>query len=389
MRRLAPIIYGSVFLDALLMFAIVPMLPDYVDALSLSKTQAGAVIGIYSAATLVMSLPAGRIADRLGPRRITVAGVALMTVSTLAYAGADSFWMLLAARGGQGIASGISWTAGLAWLSSQTPRERRGRALGLAMTFGSVGALIGPVLAGPMEGRLGIRTPFVIFAAIAAVLTLVSALPADVRNREHVQHVGLLETFRIASRGRLMACAVMIMALVAAVSGVLETLVPLRMGSAGYSASAISLMLGLAGVGSAATQLVVGRAYDRVGGLRIAFASIVAMSLVTSLLAVPDAALTLAAIYVIGTPAISAQYAISFPLAAEGADEVGLPHGIVLGAMNVCWGFGFFVGPAAGAAIAEVTSDRVTYLLATMLSLAALPLLRALALSPTECQEAA
>ena len=101
----------------------------------------------------------------------------------------------------------------------------------------------------------------------------------------------------------------------------------------------------------------------------------------------PDAALTLAVIYVIGTPAISAQYAISFPLAAEGADEVGLPHGIVLGAMNVCWGFGFFVGPALGAAIAEVTSDRVTYLLATMLSLAALPLLRALALSPQSAKK--
>ena len=107
------------------------------------------------------------------------------------------------------------------------------------------------------------------------------------------------------------------------------------------------------------------------------------------MLAVPDAPLVLAAIYVAGTPAISAQYAISFPLAADGADEVGLPHGIVLGAINVCWGFGFFVGPLAGAAIAEGTSDRVTYLLAAMLSLAALPLLRALALSPGECQEAA
>jgi predicted MFS family arabinose efflux permease len=389
MRRLAPIIYAIVFFDALLMFAIVPMLPDYVEALNLSKTQAGAVIGIYSAATLVMSLPAGRIADRLGPRRITVAGVALMTVSTLAYAGADSFWMLLAARAGQGMASGISWTAGLAWLSSQTPRERRGRALAVGMTFGSVGALIGPVLAGPMATHLGIRTPFVIFAAISAVLTFFSALPADVRGGEHVEHVGLLDTFRIASRGRLMACAVLIMTLVAAVSGVLETLIPLRMGSAGYSASAISVMLGLAGVGSAATQLTVGRAYARVGGLRIAFGSIAAMALVTAMLAVPDAALALAAIYVLGTPAISAQYAVSFPLAAEGADEVGLPHGIVLGAMNVCWGFGFFVGPAVGAAIAQATSDRVTYLLATVLSLAALNVLRGLALSPRECQEVA
>jgi hypothetical protein len=32
-RRLAPIIYAIVFVDALLLFAIVPLLPDYVVAL--------------------------------------------------------------------------------------------------------------------------------------------------------------------------------------------------------------------------------------------------------------------------------------------------------------------------------------------------------------------
>jgi DHA1 family solute carrier family 18 vesicular amine transporter 1/2 len=314
--------------------------------------------------------------------------VALMTLSTLAYADAHSFWVLLAARGGQGVASGISWTAGLAWLSSQTAPDRRGRALGLAMTFGSVGALMGPVLAGPLAAWLGIRAPFVLLAAVAAVLTVVSALPADVRGT-HVDHVSLLDTLRIAARGRLMACAVLIMVLVAAVSGVLDTLVPLRMGAAGYSATAISLMLALAGLASAVTQGVVGRVYDRLGGLRIAFGSIAAMAVLTGLLAVPESPLALAVIFVIGAPAVAAQYAISFPLAAEGADEVGLPHGIVLGAMNVCWGIGFFIGPSAGAAIAEASSDRVTYLLAALLGLFALPLLRALALSPRECQESA
>jgi predicted MFS family arabinose efflux permease len=387
-RRLAPIIYAIVFVDALLLFAIVPLLPDYVVALHLSKTQAGGAIGIYSAATLAVALPAGRIADRLGPRRITIAGVALMTLSTLAYADAHSFWVLLAARGGQGVASGISWTAGLAWLSSQTAPDRRGRALGTAMTFGSVGALMGPVLAGPLAAWLGIRAPFVLLAAVAAVLTVVSALPADVQGT-HVDHVGLLDTLRIALRGRLMACAVLIMVLVAAVSGVLDTLVPLRMGAAGYSATAISLMLALAGLGSAITQGFVGRVYDRLGGLRIAFGSIAAMAVLTALLAVPGSPLALAVIFVVGAPAVAAQYAISFPLAAEGADEVGLPHGIVLGAMNVCWGIGFFIGPAAGAAIAQASSDRITYLLAASLGLFALPLLRLLALSPRECQESA
>jgi predicted MFS family arabinose efflux permease/co-chaperonin GroES (HSP10) len=358
-RRLAPVIYAIVFFDALLMFALVPLLPEYARTLHLSKTQAGAVIGIYSAATLVMALPAGRVADRLGPKRITVAGVMLMTVSTLAYVAAGSFWVLLAARCGQGIASAISWTAGLAWLSAGTPSHRRGRALGTAMSCGSVGALLGPVLSGPLSSWLGIRAPFLLLAAVAALLALASTLPADVRSG-HEARVGFLDTFRIASRGRLLAIALLITSLVAVVSGLVETLVPLRLGAGGYSASAISLVLGLAGVGAAVTQMLVGRAYDRIGGVRIAAGSIVAMVLMLVLLSVPGSAVAIAVIYVIFTPGISGQYAVSFPLAAAGADEVGLPHGMVLGAINVCWGFGADQRRRpAGAAFPGTLTNRV------------------------------
>ncbi len=388
MRRLAPTIYAIVFFDALLMFAIVPLLPDYVQTLHLSKTQAGAVIGAYSAATLLMALPAGRIADRIGPRRITIAGVALMTVSTLGYAVAGSFWVLIAARFGQGVASAISWTAGLAWLSAGTSPERRGRALGFAMTCGSVGALLGPVLVGPMSGRLGIRAPFVILATVAAGLLVASAMLRDVRGAD-ATGTGVIETFTTALRSRLLAIAVLVMSLVAVMSGLVETLVPLRMGAEGYSASAISLLLGLAGLTAAGTQLLIARSYNRLGGVRIASASIAGMAVMLVLLAVPTSAIAIAAIYIVFTPAISGQYAVSFPLAAAGADEVGLPHGMVLGAMNVCWGFGFFVGPAAGAALAEATSDRAAYLVAALITVAALPTVRALALAPRECQEPA
>ncbi len=388
MRRLTLTIYAIVFFDALLMFAIVPLLPDYVHTLHLSKTQAGAVIGAYSAATLVMALPAGRVADRFGPRRITIAGVALMTVSTLGYAVAGSFWVLLAARFGQGVASAISWTAGLAWLSAGTPPQRRGPALGFAMTCGSVGALLGPVIVGPMSSRLGIRAPFVILAAVAAGLLVASVFPADVRSTE-ASGVGVVETLTTAVRSRLLAVAVLVMSLVAVMSGLVETLVPLRMGQDGYSAPAISLMLGLAGLTAAGTQVLIARSYNRVGGVRIALASITGMAVMLAALAVPSTALAIAVLYIVFTPAISGQYAVSFPLAAAGADEVGLPHGMVLGVMNVCWGFGFFVGPAAGAALAQATSDRATYLVAALITAAAVPTVRVLALSPKECQEPA
>jgi predicted MFS family arabinose efflux permease len=388
MRRVQPVILSIVFFDAFLMFVLVPLLPHYVHTLGLSKSQAGAVIGVYSAATLVFALPVGRVADRLGPRRITVAGVALLAVSTLAYAFAGSFWVLFAARGVQGVSSAISWTAGLAWLSAATPAERRGSALGTAMTMGTLGSFFGPVVAGPLSRVLGARDLFLVLAAIAALLMVWSLLPAEVHAPPD-RHAGLAETFRLALRSRLIACAVFVMTLVAVVSGLLETLVPLRLGVAGYSATQISLVLGLAGIGAAATQLLVGRAYDRIGGLRIAYVSVAAMAVVLAAIAVPRAALPIAVVFVVGTPAISGQYAVAFPLATAGADQVGLPHGIVLGAINVCWGLGFFVGPALGAAIAQATSDRLTYALCAVLSAAALPALRALALDSRECQEAA
>ncbi len=128
MRRQPRVVYWVVFLDALLMFAIVPLLPGYVHDLHLSKTQAGLVVGIYSGAVLVGSVPVGYLAARVGARRLTIFGVALLAAATFGCAFAGGFWALLAARTGQGLSSAISWTAGMAWLSEAsepgTPRAR-------------------------------------------------------------------------------------------------------------------------------------------------------------------------------------------------------------------------------------------------------------------------
>jgi MFS family permease len=58
----------------------------------------------------------------------------------------------------------------------------------------------------------------------------------------------------------------------------------------------------------------------------------------------------------------------------------------VFGLLNVAWGAGFLIGPAAGAAFAQATSDRVTYLTLVILSLVVAAALRPLALAHKECQ---
>jgi MFS family permease len=380
MRRQPRALYWVVFLDALLMFAIVPLLPGYVRDLHLSKTEVGLVVGIYSGAVLVGSVPVGYLAARVGARGLTIFGVALLAVATFA----GGFWALLAARTGQGLSSAVSWTAGMAWLSEASEPNARGRVLGTAMSFATVGTLVGPVIGGVLGGAYGLRTPFILLGFVTVVLTIVVArAPAG---PPAPAPVGAAHLVRAVAGSRTMVAALSVMLLVAVVSGTIDTLVPLRLGVDGYSAVAITVVLTTAGVLASATNYGVGRIFDRFGGIPIAVASIVGMAAVVAGLAAAPSALVLAVLFVAATLPISGQYAVGFPLCAEGADGAGLAHANVFGLLNLVWGAGFLIGPAAGAALAQATSDRLTYVVLVVMSLVVAVALRPLALSVRECQ---
>jgi MFS family permease len=373
-----------VFLDALLMFAIVPLLPGYVHDLHLSKTQAGLVVGVYSGAVLVGSVPVGYLAARVGARRLTIFGVALLAAATFGCAFAHGFWALMAARTGQGLSSAVSWTAGLAWLSEASEPGSRGRVLGAAMSFATVGTIVGPIVGGLLGGAYGLRTPFILLGIATVVLTLlVARAPAGA---PAPPPVGIRPLLRAVGASRTMVAALVMMLLVAVVSGTLDTLVPLRLGLDGYSAPAITVVLTAAGLLASVSNYGVGRIFDRFGGIAIAVTSIVAMAAVVAGMAVAPTALALAVLFVASTVPVSGQYAVAFPLSADGADEAELAHANVFGLLNLTWGAGFLIGPAAGAALAQATSDQVTYLALVVMSLAVAAALRPLALSYRECQ---
>src|SRR5581483_9916758 len=132
MRRLVLLLSILLILDLAMFSAIVPLLPRYADSLGLSKPQVGLLVAAYSAAVVTMAVPMGHLADRVGMRRMTVAGSLLMAAATAALALAGSFPILVAARVSQGTAGAIAWSAGLAWLAARAPIERRGTYIGWA-----------------------------------------------------------------------------------------------------------------------------------------------------------------------------------------------------------------------------------------------------------------
>ena len=74
------------------------------------------MLALPGLATLAVSVPAGVAADRLGARRCTLLAGAVLCVSSLAQA-APSLPALLVGRLLFGVAYGVLWTTGVAWLA--------------------------------------------------------------------------------------------------------------------------------------------------------------------------------------------------------------------------------------------------------------------------------
>src|SRR5438045_9353460 len=79
--RLFRLMIGALILvSAAAQFALVPVMPVYAHRLGLSGFEQGMVLGATGLATLVVSVPAGPLADRFGARRSRLAAGLLMPV---------------------------------------------------------------------------------------------------------------------------------------------------------------------------------------------------------------------------------------------------------------------------------------------------------------------
>ena len=89
-RRLLLLVSSIIFVDALLFSALTPLVPSYAERFDLSKAGAGLLVGAYGAGALFGGIPGGLAAARFGPKRAVVAGLVLLSVSSFAFALADT-----------------------------------------------------------------------------------------------------------------------------------------------------------------------------------------------------------------------------------------------------------------------------------------------------------
>jgi predicted MFS family arabinose efflux permease len=260
----------------------------------------------------------------------------------------------------------------LAWLVEISPRERRGTVIGAVLGVGIAGAVGGPVL-GAVAQALGPELVFPAVGVVAAVLAVAVALTrARGRDPESVGGVGV----RGVLRDRRVWAGTWLTALPAGFFGAYGVLVPLRLDSLGATAAGVAAAFLVAAAVEAVVSPLVGRLSDRRGPLvplRIGLAGIVIAAL---LLPRPQVAWLLGAAVVLAAGTAGMLFAPASSLLSHGAEDAGLPQGLVFGLFNFAWAGGVMAGAAGGAALAEVTSDQVPYTAAAVLALASLLTLR-------------
>ncbi|MEP6954907.1 MAG: MFS transporter [Solirubrobacteraceae bacterium] len=120
-------------------------------------------------------LLAGSLTDRLGERRVFVAGVAGFGVGSLLCAAAPTTEVLIAARALQGLAGAVLTPAALAIIVAVFPKAERGAAIGKWTAYGGIGILIGPLIGGQLVDVASWRWIFALNLPLVAVALWLAA----------------------------------------------------------------------------------------------------------------------------------------------------------------------------------------------------------------------
>ncbi|MGL4368818.1 MAG: MFS transporter [Spirochaetota bacterium] len=174
------------FLSAFMGSSLNVALPAISREFSMDVVMTGWIATSFLLASAVFALPAGRVSDIKGRRRVFICGIIINLVSSIAAVFSVNQWMLIVLRAMQGSGAAMMFSTSNPILISSFPPQKRGKVLGMGVGAVYAGLSAGPFLGGVFTHYAGWRSVFIFNAAmllLVLVLTFVS-----IRRDEPLSH---------------------------------------------------------------------------------------------------------------------------------------------------------------------------------------------------------
>ena len=162
-----------------------PVLALYGQSFGVGMAVVGLLVSAFGVARILVDIPGGRLADRLGTRTTMVAGCLIVGGASVAAAVVDRFSLLVLARALQGVGSALYMVAGYSFVGRVSPPDIRGRMMSYYQGSMLVGQSFGPTIGGFTAEHFGLASPFWAYAAMAVLAALVTlvAVPGAAAER--------------------------------------------------------------------------------------------------------------------------------------------------------------------------------------------------------------
>ena len=166
--------------------SVVPLIGKNEFALS-STSAILAFVLAFGAAKALTNLAAGAFAERVGRKRLLVAGWVVALPVPLLVGFAPSWWWIVAANVLLGINQGLAWSMTVVMKIDLAGPSRRGLALGLNESAGYLGVALAAFASGVLATSYTPRTVVWAGAALLVIVGLVASVAFVRDTREHVQ----------------------------------------------------------------------------------------------------------------------------------------------------------------------------------------------------------
>ncbi len=293
-------VWFGCFFTGLAISQIIPFLPLYLEQLGITGGESLSLwSGLTFSITFVVSAAVaplwGSLADRKGRKLMLLRAAFGMGVVILLQAFVTEAWQLLLLRALMGLTSGYIPNA-MALVAAQVPRERSGWALSCVSTGQIGGVILGPMLGGLLADWVGLRTVFIVTAAllmVSFVVTLFLIKETGYTPVSKKEKLSGREVFRSLDNPKLMLCLFFTTMVIQMCNGSVNPILTLFVRELAPTAENIAFLSGviaaLPGVSALLAAPRLGRLGDRIGTQRILLATMVislllfiAMSFVTS-----------------------------------------------------------------------------------------------------------